>query len=154
MVSKADIGVCGPPYEFRVELGKVREFARAIKGDIAAFVEGTEPTSPPTFTVVAHRFWGYTLDAPGDSPLANIDVSKDLLLHAEEKYEFHGPPPRAGDVLTAQTGISDVFEKEGRRGGKLIFIVIETVFEDLSGKKVLTSRTTVVKTEHAPNDDA
>ena len=153
MVGKADIGVAGPPFEFRVELGKVREFARAIKGDIDAYLSGDEPVSPPTFTVVAGRLWGYTFDAPGDTSLADVDIDRSLLLHANEEYEFFGPPPRAGDVLQVSTRVADVFEKEGRRGGKLIFIVAETDFKRPDGERAMMSRTTVVKTEAAPEKE-
>ncbi len=151
MVSKSDVGVSGPWFEVPLERGKVREFARAIKADLPEYLAETNPHIPPTFLVVAGRFWGYTFDEPGDTALAQVEIDRSILLHAEEEYEFFGPPPRAGTTLRARTKIADVYEKEGRRGGKLIFVVSETEFQDAQGRPVAVSRTTVVKTESAPS---
>lgn len=150
MISKSDIGISGPDFEVAIERGKIREFARAIKACLSEYMDARNPPVPPTFLVTAGRFWGYTFDDPGNTALAQIDVDRSLLLHAEEEYEFFGPLPRAGSTLTARTRVTDVYEKEGRRGGKLIFIVSETEFRDEQGANVAVSRTTVVKTESAP----
>ena len=154
MVSKDDIGISGPEFEVPLERGKIREFARAIKADLPEYVVSRDPPVPPTFLVTAGRFWGYTFDDPHDTALANVELNRSMLLHAEEEYEFYGPPPRAGTTLIARTRVSDVYEKEGRRGGKLIFVVSETEFRNDRGTKVAVSRTTVVKTETAPTGKA
>lgn len=150
MVSKSDIGVTGPVFEVPIERGKVREFAKAVKTPLPEYVESPQPMVPVTFLVTAGRFWGYTFDDPGDTPLANVDLDRSLLLHAEEEYEFFGPPPRAGTTLKAQTRVADVAEKTGRSGGRMTFVVSETSFFDMQGTLVARSRTTVVKTEAAP----
>jgi hypothetical protein len=150
VVSKRDIGVAGPWFDVPLERGKIREFARAIKADLPEYLRDIQPCIPPTFLVTAGRFWGYTFDDPGDTALSKVEIDRSILLHAEEEYEFFGPPPRAGTTLRARTRIADVYEKEGRRGGKLIFVVSETEFQDARGRQVAVSRTTVVKTESAP----
>jgi hypothetical protein len=142
----------GPPYEVVVELGKIREFAAATKSEHPSY-RGERPVCPPTFLTTAGLFWGYTLDQPGDTALAELDVDRDLLLHAEEEYEFYGLPPRAGTRLTAQTRIARVFEKVGARGGALTFITSETTFRDQAGTLVALGRTTAVKTDHAPTQE-
>jgi len=150
MVSVKDIGICGPPFRFPVEEGKVRELARAVGATDPAYLHGTTPLAPPTFLGIAGRFWGYTFDEPRDTPLAAVELDRSLLLHAEEEYEYPNGLPRAGIVLTAQTRIKDVIEKDGRRGGKLVFVITETEFRGPSGSIVAVSRQTVVKTEKAP----
>jgi hypothetical protein len=145
------IGVTGPKYEFSVELGKIREFARATNANHDEYLSSPNPVVPPTFLTIAGRFWGYTFDAPGDTPLADIPFDRSMLLNAEEGFEFLGALPRAGMRLWAQTRVADVYEKQGRRGGMLTFIVAETVFESDTGEVVARQRQTVVKTERAPD---
>lgn len=144
------IGVCGPRYEFVVEKGKIREFARATRADHPAYLLAEAPIVPPTFLTIAGRFWGYTFDMPGATALATVPFDRSLLLNAEEEFEFTGEPPRAGARLWGQTGIKDIYTKQGKRGGSLTFVVVETRFEDDSGRLVAVQRQTLVKTEKAP----
>ena len=150
MVSVKDIGISGPPFRFPVEEGKVRELARALGTSDPAYLDGSTPLVPPTFLGIAGRFWGYTFDDPRDTALAAVDLDRSLLLHAEEEYEYPNGLPRAGTELTARTFIKDVIEKDGARGGKLVFVTTQTEFRDSSGSIVAVSRQTVVKTEKAP----
>jgi hypothetical protein len=145
------VGVTGPKFEFVVELGKLREFARATSASHEEYLSSPNPVVPPTFLTIAGRFWGYTFDEPGDTPLADIPFDRSMLLNAEEEFEFPGPLPRAGMKLWAQTRIVDVYEKQGRRGGALTFIVAETVFKSDVGELVARQKQTVVKTEKAPD---
>jgi len=64
-IDRAAIGQWGPETTMRVEYGKVREFARAIKDDNAAFA-GDEALAPPTFLMtIAH--WTEGACAPSSS---------------------------------------------------------------------------------------
>jgi len=144
------VGICGPRYEFVVEKGKVREFARAIGAEHPDYLSADAPVVPPTFLTIAGRFWGYTFDLPGDTALASVDIDRSLILNAEEEFEFPGEPPRAGTRLYGQTRIADLYTKQGKRGGELTFVVVETTFEDESGRLVAIQRQTLVKTEKAP----
>jgi len=146
MVSKNDVGATGPIYRFPIEEGKVREFAGAIGW---ALNDDSKPEIPPTFLGIAGRLWGYTFDDPKDTALAAVDIDRSLLLHAEEEYEFPGDVPRVGDTLFVRTYIKDVFEREGKRGGKMTFVVAETEFKNDADVIVAFSRQTVVKTESA-----
>lgn len=144
MVSQRDIGVSGPEYRFVIEEGKVREFASAIGWRLDP---GSEPIIPPTFLGVAGRWWGYTLDEPGQTDLSRIEIDRSLLLHAEEEYEFHGAPPRAGDEYAVRTFVKECYEKTGKRGGRLIFVVTETEYRNKEGGLAAIGRQTVVQTE-------
>jgi hypothetical protein len=145
-----EMGTCGPRYEFIVEKGKVREFARATFADHPAYLADEAPIVPPTFLTIAGRFWGYTFDLPGDTPLAGIPLDRSLLLNAEEEFEFVGEPPRAGTRLWGQTCVKNIYRKQGKRGGTLTFVVVETRFESDDGALIATQRQTMVKTEKAP----
>ena len=128
-----------------VELGKIREFARAIKDDNPIYRDeevarkragGIMP--PPTFTMTV-GFWD---DGPR-KPLLTYDLRR--LLHGEQEFEYLAPI-HAGDVLTSTTRVADVFEKEGSRGGKMTLGIIETTFVNQRGETVLRSRSTLIET--------
>src|ERR1035437_8129283 len=139
MVDKSALGAEGVPFEMVVEMGKVREFARATFSDNPAYLSGDEPVMPPTF-LTTEMNW-----KEGDAdpwPLVNLSVSRGL--HAEQEYEFYCPPPRAGSRLRGQTKVEDIYEKQGRRGGTLTFVVTVTEFHDSVGKLVARSRLTAV----------
>lgn len=73
-------------------------------------------------------------------------------LHAEQHYEYH-QPLKAGDVLTATTKPGASYEKEGRRGGKLLFSESVTEYRNQKGELVVTAKSVGVRTER-PADAA
>jgi len=74
-------------------------------------------------------------------------------MHAEQEYVFHGPPPRAGTTLTAQSRITEIYQKQGRRGGTLTFAVMVTEYRDETGRLVAEARLTGVETAQPPKED-
>jgi hypothetical protein len=141
MVDTAALGRTGTPFEMAVERGKIREFARATGSDNPAYLAAERPVIPPTFLTTA-VFWQ---DA-GDDPWRVVALDPHRALHAEQEYVFHGPPPRAGDRLVGVSRVSEIYTKEGRRGGLLTFVVMVTEFRDESGRLVAESRLTAVET--------
>lgn len=130
----------GEPFTMPVELGKVREFAVATGGDLELW--SADGAAPPTFLATA-RLW----QAPEQTVKAAGDRSR--LLHASQKYVFHGTPPRVGDQLTGQARVTATYEKEGKRGGALRFTEVTTEFRDADGRLVATAVTTTVQTTTA-----
>jgi acyl dehydratase len=141
-----------PPFEMPVEKGKIREFALAIGDDNPvysdpAYASGTwgDIVAPPTFTATK-AFWR---KAESLSELAGLPPH--YRLHGEEEYEYLGPI-LAGDILTCRSRVAEAYEKPGRRGGKMTFIVVEYIFWNQRGEKVLISRTTSIHTEGPVNN--
>lgn len=140
-----------PPFELPVERGKIREFAMAIGDDnpiysdpaYAAQTEFKGILAPPTFTVTK-AFW--RKGASVVSEMAGLDPR--FRLHGEEEFEYY-QPILAGDVLTCRSKITKAYEKPGKRGGKMTFIVSEFTFYNQRGEKVSVSRTTTIHTEGA-----
>ena len=99
---------------------------------------------PPTFLTTS-RFWA----GPGTSALGAGTRNFARLLHGEQEYVFHGPPPRAGDRLIAQEHVEAVYEKQGRRGGTMTFTVTVTEFRSPSGALVAEARNTTIETSQA-----
>ena len=128
-----------------VELGKVREFAKAILDDDPAYGTDTPPI-PPTYTMVmAH--WPAPSGGQG-AALASLGLDLLRILHAGQEYEYLAPIA-VGDTLTTRSRISDLSEKEGRKGGTLTFITSETTFSNQRGEDVLIARNIIVQTSKA-----
>jgi hypothetical protein len=151
MVDKASIGATGEPFELVVERGKVREYARAVASSHPKYVRDAEPVIPPTFLTTMF-FW--EREVVGANPWDRVKLDQQRGMHAEQEYVFYGPPPRAGTKLTCQSRIEDVYEKEGKRGGKLGFAVMVTEFRDEKGKLVAVAKMTGVETAKAPDAGA
>ncbi len=147
MVDKAAVGAVGEPFVVDVERGKIHEFARATKSQHGGYFSSPDPTVPPTF-LTTQFFWEELV--PGANPWDRVAMSQERGMHAEQEYVFHGPPPKAGDRLYAQSRIEDIFEKQGRRGGTLTFAVMVTEFRDAEGRLVAEARLTGVETAKPP----
>lgn len=132
-----------------VERGKIHEFANAILDDhphyhdeVAAQAAGlSSVVTPPTFTVAGSFFRAPDDEAP--EALRRLDLR--YVLHGGMEFTFERPVV-AGDVLTAEPGEVKEYDKEGRRGGLMKFVEMETVFRDRSGEIVVRSRSIAIQT--------
>jgi hypothetical protein len=85
-VDRSSVGVTCEDFTFPVELGKIREFARATFADRPEYLSGT--AMPPTFLYCA-RLW----QDERSNPLFRLDMDPQRSLHAEQEFVFHDPPP-------------------------------------------------------------
>src|SRR5262249_61130523 len=126
-----------------VGLGKIREFARAVKAANAAYRDPARCVAPPTFLMtIAH--W---IGALGQTRSA-VKLDYRRLLHGEQEFEYVRPI-RPGDVLTFRSRTKDVFEKAGKRGGTMLFVIGETEFTNQRGEVVAYMRNTAIETAGA-----
>lgn len=132
------VGASSTPYEVRVEQGKIREFAGAMQSDNPAY-RGTEAVIPPTFLTSAVRW------APEGGRI-DTGFVRARLLHGEQEYVFHGPPPEAGAVLVARERLVERYAKAGRRGGEMRFAVVVTEFRSPDGELLAEARATYIET--------
>lgn len=139
-------GRTASPFTMVVELGKVKEFARATKSSNPEYSgePGDSPVIPGTFLMSA-AFWQHD----ENSPLHGAKLNWHRLLHGEQEFVFHGTPPRAGDVLTGVARVDRVYEKAGKRGGSMSFAETVTEFRDAGGTLVAESRGTLIETSQA-----
>lgn len=72
-------------------------------------------------------------------------------LHAEQHYHYV-KPLRPGMKLQVESKRGDSWEKEGRRGGKLLFGETITEYRDEDGELVMTARSVGVQTSKAVED--
>src|SRR5262245_13855669 len=137
------IGQWSAEGRMRIEAGKIREFARAVKDTNPAFFADDGALAPPTFLMTIAHWIG---DMGATRSAVKLDYRR--LLHGEQDFEYVRPI-RAGDVLTFRSRTKEVFEKAGKRGGKMLFVIGETEFRNESGDVVAYMRNTAIETEGA-----
>ena len=152
--------------KFYVEASHIMMFARAI-GDPNPVYDPTqtdpsEIVAPPTFAQASAQFDPDYFLRPKVGADGWFGSGKEPTgarrsgsgggggggggLHAEQHFEIHRPL-RPGDVLTATTSPGTTWEKEGKRGGKLLFSESVTEYRDQNGELVVTARGIGVRTE-------
>jgi acyl dehydratase len=150
-LDRSHIGKTGEPVRMHVERGKIREFARAIKEDDPLYFDEAYATReaggimPPVTFLQTVTHWD---DGQG-RPRVPIDLRRAL--HGEQEFEFL-KPIHAGDVLTAVGRITDMYEKAGRRGGTMTFIVTEMEFTNQRGEVVARARHVTIETGQVVKD--
>ncbi|ARS91815.1 FAS1-like dehydratase domain-containing protein [Natrarchaeobaculum aegyptiacum] len=143
--------------DFRIEAGKVEEFARAVtdsnpiyRDEAVAREAGLESIPAPLTYARVSRFPRYQVTEDGTYGF-DVGFRPEYVLHGEQAYEYDRPLA-VGDVLTGTTTLADVFQREGGRAGTMTFAVYETEYHDQSGERLLLDRATAIETEGAVDD--
>jgi hypothetical protein len=133
MTSAGDVA----EWDFIVEAGKLREFARAVHDDPSVGI------APPTFPV-------YVTAAYVERLVVDIlKLDRRRTVHGEQEYEYLRPL-RAGDRLRCRARVVEDYVKEGKRGGRMRFVVCETEMRDATtGELVVRERATAIETAAA-----
>lgn len=145
MVNEAIVGKEFPSFEFLVERGKIKEFARSLGDknplysdvDLANKAGFESVPAPPTFTA------SFLHQVPDENFLLNlmaemeIDVARSV--HGESEFEYIKPIV-AGDVLTVSMRVLNVTKKEGKRGGVMNLITTEATYTNQDGEVVQKDR--------------
>lgn len=143
MIDRKFIGHVYPPRTIEVEKGRLRFFAKTIgetnpiyTDEAAAQASGYRSLpAPPTFT----HCLGTELDGAGQW-LGEMGIDIGRILHGEQSFTYY-LPVCAGDTLTFQARISDIYDK---KGGALEFIVRETTVKNQQGELVAEQRAVIV----------
>lgn len=155
---------------FPVEASHIMMFARAI-GDTNPVYQDAEAAAnspaggivaPPTFLQSVAQFDpNYFLRPKPGEPWFGSGARPSGIegkpassggLHAEQHFE-HFRPARPGDVLTVTQRAGETWEKQSRRGGKLLFNEKITEYHDQNGELVCRARSVGVKTEAPPSQN-
>ncbi len=143
MIDRKYIGKTYDPLTVEVEKGQLKFFAKAtgetnpIYMDEAAAKDAGYASlpAPPTFC--------FSLNLAQPDPFAKyIEMGIDLgkVLHGEQNFEYL-EPVCAGDTITLQDQVTDIFDK---KGGALEFMVTETTATNQDGKTVAKMTSTTV----------
>ncbi|MCA0244827.1 MAG: MaoC family dehydratase N-terminal domain-containing protein [Proteobacteria bacterium] len=127
-----------------VEKGRLRFFAKAtgqadpVYSDEAAARDAGHPALPvpPTFLMCLNSEVGSLLDT-----LNTLRLDLGRILHAEQAFDYHRAA-YAGDTLSFETKVADVYEK---KGGALLFVVNQTRVTNQRGEHVADLRSTIVQ---------
>jgi acyl dehydratase len=105
-----------PPFEYEVGREKIREYARAVGEDNRVYFDGDAAraagfrnvVAPPMFCVV------YSAGAMGFAVLdPELDINLMMMVHGQQDFVW-GEPVVAGDVITTEVEIKDMYEKDGK----------------------------------------
>jgi acyl dehydratase len=128
---------------FEVEKGRLLFFARATGetrpeylDEAAARAAGYRSLpAPPTFLMSADLDAGTTTKL-----LDTLGVPIERILHGEQRFTYHAQAC-AGDVLSVESRISDIYSK---KGGALEFIVKDSTIRDEQDNTVVEARSVIV----------
>jgi acyl dehydratase len=144
MVDRSQIGKKSETITVPVETGQLKFFAKAtgetnpiyFNEDAARTAGHPALPAPPTFC--------FTLNLARPDPFATyLDLGLDLgrILHAEQEFEYL-LPVYAGDMITLDETLVDIFEK---KGGALVFYIFEGLARNQNGDTVVKTRNTLVE---------
>ncbi len=143
MIDSKHIGLRLPTVSFEVEKGRLRFFAKATGETRPEYLDESAARAagyrslpaPPTFLM------GADLDAGTMTTLLEtLNVPIGRILHGEQSFTYHAPVC-AGDVLSVESKISDIY---GKKSGALEFIVKDSLIKDATGETVLEARSVIV----------
>ncbi|WP_191833435.1 MaoC family dehydratase N-terminal domain-containing protein [Pseudomonas fluorescens] len=144
MADKHLIGHKLGTFTAEVEKGRLRFFAKAIGETDAIYTDEAAAQAaghralpvPPTFLKCLD---GEGRDLNTFLNLVNFDLGR--ILHAEQSFVYH-QMAYAGDVLTFDAVITDVYEK---KGGALQFVVTESRVTNQHGEHIADVRSSLVQ---------
>jgi hydroxyacyl-ACP dehydratase HTD2-like protein with hotdog domain len=134
---------------FPIERGKLAELARAFHEpariwhdvDAAMHAGHDHVPVPPTVTVLADHWREHGALEHAIALAADLD----RVLHGESSWEYVAPV-RLGDELIARSHVTDLTTREGRRGGSMTLVTIETTFHNPRDELVVRRRDTLIET--------
>lgn len=148
MIDTKWIGHRLPPAELAIDRARLRFFAKAIGETDPVYTDVTaaraagypDLPAPPTFLFAAELDSGAI-----DQLLVDVAIPVEKLLHGEQGFTWYGPVC-AGDTVTVQSTITDIYAK---KGGALEFVVKTSEVTNQTGQRVAELRSVLV-CRHAP----
>ena len=144
MIDRQYIGHTMPKFSVAVEKGRLRFFAKAtgqtdpVYTDEAAAQAAGHPglPVPPTF------FFCLEMESPDPAAIRNLlGLDYRRVLHGEQGFTYHRMA-YAGDVLSYEQRIEDIYDK---KGGALEFVVRKTRVTNQRGEHVADLRSITVQ---------
>ncbi|MHB1420301.1 MAG: FAS1-like dehydratase domain-containing protein [Bacillota bacterium] len=136
VIDKSLIGIVGKPFIVEVEKGAIRKFAEAIGDPNPIFYDEDYAKNTPHCSIIAPPTFPATFRDP--EPL--VDTWDLKSLHGAQEYNYIRPI-KAGEKITCQSRIIDVYEKTGSLG-KMTILMTEIAGKDEQGNLVYTAVST------------
>ncbi|MFF3572676.1 FAS1-like dehydratase domain-containing protein [Nocardia jiangxiensis] len=145
-VRELSVGSVLDVVSFEVEAGKVREFAKATHSvdpahtdkEAAAAAGYSNVLATPTHVVVA----GHHRDQKQFTRALGLAIERVVVGSVEWRY---ARPLVAGDRLTGTRRIAEDTTREGKRGGTMRLVTLETQWVDESGETAVTQREVLIE---------
>lgn len=143
MIDKKQIGRKFPPHTVEVEKGRLRFFAKAIGETNPVYTDEEAAREAGYRTLPAPPTFAFCLEMDAPNPFAffealGIDLSR--VLHGEQHFTYH-QPILAGDSITFESVVSDIYDK---KGGALEFLVRDISATNQDGVRVADLRSVIV----------
>ena len=150
MVHKEMSGTVLTEFEFPIERGKIKEFAKAICNPHPAYTDRTlareqgypDVVMPITFPVT------FSHHMPSDNfvleSTEKLGMNVATSVHGETEI-IHYRPVFAGEELRGEIGIGRIYEKKGKRGGAMTFVEMEIKYFDQDKKLVVLCRNVFIE---------
>ncbi len=150
MVKKNLSGTKFGEFEFPVEQGKIKEFAGAILDPNPVYrdVEYAQGLGfdsvimPVTFPAT------FAFHLPSENLIVEMMLKLEMNLatsvHGEAEFTIERPIA-AGETLRGEISIGDIYEKEGKRGGKMTFVEVTISFFDENDKPVAAMKNVFIE---------
>ncbi|WP_280236590.1 hypothetical protein [Nocardia cyriacigeorgica] len=128
------VAAVGARLDLEPDADRIREFAAATRSHAAAHTTADAPVVPPTFLPAR-------LAAAGEPATADHWPGIPI----EQDHRFFGPPPRAGERLTAQSRIERVHEVLDEHDTPVTMVDMVTQYFDRTGRLVAESWMTGIR---------
>ncbi len=143
MIDRNFIGHTMPVHESLVEAGRLRFFAKAIgeTNPIYTDEDAARAAGYRSLPIAPTMTFCLEMDVPDPFEMFKmLDVDLGRLLHAEQSFTYHDPVC-AGDTVTFESTITDIFDK---KDGALEFVVVDTKITNQDDAHVADARRVLV----------
>jgi acyl dehydratase len=133
-----------------VDRSSIRRYAQAISDSNPLYLDDEYAkqskyggiVAPPTYIFdVSHDIFAEIGEDGRD--LTRVTVPGMNAVRGGNEYEFF-EPVKAGDVVNRRRKVTDIYEKEGKKAGKILFITYETTYVNQNGKALAICRETMM----------
>ncbi len=143
MIDKKHIGLKSTSQRVEVEKGRLRFFAKAIGETDPIYTDEDAAKAAGYAALPAPPTFAFCLEMEKPNPFEDLEtmgIDLGKVLHAEQNFNYHAPIC-AGDSLTFETRVSDIYVK---KGGALEFVVQDSRVNNQTGTLVAELRRVIV----------
>jgi acyl dehydratase len=144
MLDRQYIGHTMPKFSATVEKGRLRFFAKAIGETDPVYTDeaAAQAAGHPGLPVPPTFLFCLEMESPDPAAIRNLlGLDYRRLLHGEQGFTYHRMA-YAGDVLSFEQRIEDIYDK---KGGALDFVLRKTRVTNQHGEHVADLRTVTVQ---------
>ena len=150
MIDPSIVGKTLAEVQFPIERSKLAELARSF-GDLdpvwhdarSAAAAGFEAVpTPPTVTCLLDHW----RDGGVPALVAALGLDLNRILHGNVAWDYL-VPVRSGDALSARQFVSDISQRQGKRGGAMTLVKMVTEFTNQRGQLAVRRTDTLIERE-------